>query len=232
MLAVLLPLLLGQIIPSVKQTQFLKPAQNLRDSRYCEIVPIFRRGLNFQIPVFNTAGLNDCPADLWARQNATEIAKKYNAFMVKLNGPRYWTMDFIKAEKTTESGRVVEFNGLQMRERATISLNLADIINLQKPYQAHSVMRNTVFGYLKGKKVYELSSPTGEVFRMQSYAQIVDPSLNINNLDSLGDRLKLPQGWKYQVKILNKDSKLKANGIAYVLQDDFQNSYQKQTNLP
>jgi hypothetical protein len=67
---------------------------------------------------------------------------------------------------------------------------------------------------------------------MQSYAQIVDPSLNINNLDSLGERLKLPQGWKYQVKILNKDSKLKADGIAYVLQDDFQNSYQKQTNLP
>ena len=90
-----------------------------------------------------------------------------------------------------------------------INLNLVDIINLQKPYQAHSVMRNTVFGYLKGKKVYELSSPTGEVFRMQSYAQIVDPSLNINNLDSLGERLKLPQGWKYQVKILTKIQNLR-----------------------
>jgi hypothetical protein len=216
-----------EAIPTVKQSQFLPPPKDLRDSRYCEIIPIFRRGFNFEIPVFNTAGLNNCPADLWARQNAKELANTYDAFLVKLNGPRYWMMDSITAEAATKSGRVVEFNGLQFRQRALMKFNLSNMLTNQRPYRAITVERTTVFSYLKGKKIYELNSPTGETYRMQSYAQIVDPNLKITDLDRLGERLKLPKGWSYQVRLLDKDSELRANGVAYVLQDDLQNSYQK-----
>jgi hypothetical protein len=126
----------------------------------------------------------------------------------------------------------VEFNGLQLRERATITVNLADILNIQKPYHVNTVKRSTEFTYLKGGKVYELISPTGEIFRMQSYAQIVDQNLKIDDLDRLNEQLKPPKGWLYRVRVLEKDSILKADGVAYVLQDELQNSYQKQTNLP
>jgi hypothetical protein len=219
-------------IPTVKQSQFLTPAKELRNSRYCEVIPIFRSGINFEIPVFNTAGLNNCPKDLWERLNAKSISARYGAFIVKLNGPRYWMMDSIKADAATKSGRVVEFNGLQLRERATITVNLADILNIQKPYHVNTVKRSTEFTYLKGGKVYELISPTGEIFRMQSYAQIVDQNLKIDDLDRLNEQLKPPKGWLYRVRVLEKDSILKADGVAYVLQDELQNSYQKQTNLP
>ena len=222
----------AESIPTVKQTQFLAASQELRNSRYCEIIPIFRTGTNFEIPVFNTAGLNNCPIGLWSRQNAKSIAASFGAFMVKLNGPRYWMMDAIKAAGVTKSGRVVEFNGLQLRERASIKVSLVNILNIQRPYQVNSVDRSTTFSYLKGRKVYELTSASGEIFRMQSYSQIVDQDLKIEDLDRLGERLSLPKGWSYKMRVLDKDSLLKADGVAYVLQDDLQNSYQKQTNLP
>ena len=45
--------------------------------------------------------------------------------------------------------------------------------------------------------------------------------------NTLGDRLKLPTGWKYQVVTLDKDLVLSANGVAHLTQDDFDNSYQR-----
>jgi hypothetical protein len=219
-------------IPSVKQTQFLPPPKDLRDSRYCEIIPLFRSGLNFDVPVFNSVGLNNCPADLWARQNAKELASTYDAFFVKLNGPRYWMMDSITAEAATKFGRVVEFNGLQLRQRAVMKFDLKNLLNHQRGYVPIAVDRNSTFLYLKGKKVYELRAPSGEVYRLQSYAQIVDPNLKIADLERLGDRLKLPKGWSFQVRVLDKDSELRANGVAYVLQDELQNSYQKIIDKP
>ena len=64
---------------------------------------------------------------------------------------------------------------------------------------------------------------------MQSYAQIVDPPLTIDDLETLGVRLELPEGWGYQARVLTDDSELIADGLAYVINDDFGNSYQKVT---
>jgi len=75
--------------------------------------------------------------------------------------------------------------------------------------------------------VYELTSPKGEVYRMQSYAQLEDPTLTLEQLKHLGERLDLPEGWSYNAKILKQNSKMEANGIAYVINDELGNSYQK-----
>jgi hypothetical protein len=63
---------------------------------------------------------------------------------------------------------------------------------------------------------------------MQSYSQIADPNLSMNDLAQLAPRLKLPDGWKYTVKTLTQDLVLQAQGKAYVIQDNFYNSYQRQ----
>lgn len=75
--------------------------------------------------------------------------------------------------------------------------------------------------------VYELTAPNGDVYRMQSYAQIADPNLTIADLETLDTRLNLPQGWTYQALVLTEDSELKANGLVYVINDNPYNSYQK-----
>jgi hypothetical protein len=62
---------------------------------------------------------------------------------------------------------------------------------------------------------------------MQSYAQIVDPGLTLAALEHLGSRLKLPAGWHYRTRKLDADVELKADGLAYVINDDLYNSYQR-----
>jgi hypothetical protein len=64
---------------------------------------------------------------------------------------------------------------------------------------------------------------------MQSYAMIVDTSLNEAGLDSLEKKLKLPKGWKFRVRTLDEDLVLKTieGGEAFVIQDELQNSYQR-----
>jgi len=47
------------------------------------------------------------------------------------------------------------------------------------------------------------------------------------DLATLGDRLRLPPGWKYQVVTLTSDLTLSANGVAHLVQDEFDNSYQR-----
>ena len=35
--------------------------EDVRDARYCEIIPVVRRGIHLVATVYNTLGLNDCP---------------------------------------------------------------------------------------------------------------------------------------------------------------------------
>ncbi|GCE21714.1 hypothetical protein [Dictyobacter kobayashii] len=62
---------------------------------------------------------------------------------------------------------------------------------------------------------------------MQSYSLKVDPTLTEAKLKTLGDRLHLPAGWHYRVRQLEQESVLHIDGQAHLIQDDFQNSYQR-----
>ena len=62
---------------------------------------------------------------------------------------------------------------------------------------------------------------------MQSYSQIVNTGLSMKDLATLGNQLKLPAGWEYRSRVLDQDLSLIANGVAYVLQDNLSNSYQR-----
>ncbi len=75
--------------------------------------------------------------------------------------------------------------------------------------------------------MYELVPPTGPSYVMQSFAHIVDNTLTIDSLASLADRLRLPSGWRYQVRNLEQDMVLRTTGQITVIQDDLQNTYQR-----
>jgi len=214
-------------VPTVKQTQVLKVPSEWRNLRYCEVVPLFQHGLKLSVDVYNTMGLNDCPSALWNRLDARQLAKLYGAKEVKLNGPRHWVIDGLTASGDTVDGRVVDVGGIQMRQRATIDLRLWNVFFGRNPYTETTVKRSTIYLYRKGRPVYELLSPAGDRYRMQAYAQIVDPDLTLGDLEGLAGRLKLPKGWTYSVRTLTADEHLAAHVVAYVLQDELQNSYQK-----
>jgi hypothetical protein len=201
---------------------------DLRDVRYCEIIAVKRERLTLNVEVYNTLGLNFCPAETWARLDAKALAKEHKLTAVKLNGPRHFTFNTAEAKGASANGKIADFGGIPMVLRATLSTKLWQGTVGDKFYKANTVKRETVFRYKAGAQVYELTAPNGDVYMMQSYAQIADPKLTMADLPKLGERLKLPKGWKFQTRVLDADYALTADGTAYVINDELYNSYQRE----
>jgi hypothetical protein len=209
------------------QPIFQKSVSNLRNQRYCEVLVGKRNWLSLQVRVFNTQGLNLCPQAQWKDLSKDSITKAFDASFVLLNGPRYWVMDEIQAAGATVNNEKESFGGIEMNLRATIQLSLLKQFLGSKQYSPNQVTRTTNFIYRAGSAVYELTSPGGDAYVMQSYSQIVNPALSMKDLPVLSEQLKLPAGWTYRSRVLDQDLSLVANGVAYVLQDNLSNSYQR-----
>lgn len=200
---------------------------DLRGERYCEIIPAFRDGLKMRLEVYNTLGQNDCPAAVWDALDADRLAEQLGADKVVLNGPRFWMMDRIGAGGATATGATKNFDGLAATQRATFTLPIRDVLFGSKPYAVHTIERSTTYTFDAGKPVYEITDADGHVYVMQTFAQIVDKTLSMDDLAGLGSRLKLPEGWTYASRTPDADLILTAAGEAFLIQDDLQNSYQR-----
>ncbi len=199
--------------------------EGVRNARYCEIIPIVRDRFHLVATVYNTLGLNDCPADVWAAITEDSMKKPFGAITVLLNGPRYFLMDSITAKGATKAGKKIEAGGLALTERASIDLGLFDM--LHRSYRETTIDRDTLYLFKAGSPVFMLEAPDGSRYVMQAYAQIVDKTLSYNDLPALSARLKLPSGWRYTTMVPEKDLVAGAEGKATVVQDDLENTYQK-----
>jgi hypothetical protein len=87
----------------------IDPAQHtidgMRNARYCEIIRVVRSGFHLVATVYNTLGLNDCPAAVWDKITEAEVKKRFGAIKVLLNGPRHLVMDKIVAGGDTAAAR-------------------------------------------------------------------------------------------------------------------------------
>lgn len=92
----------------------------LRNVRYCEVIPVTRKGLTLTSWVYNTLGLNDCPQSEWDALTEDEVNEAYGSVSAKLNGPRYWVIDGLAASGSTTSGQTFAFGGIEMALRATL----------------------------------------------------------------------------------------------------------------
>ena len=222
----LLTLCLFVVASSLRAAPVIKQRDHMHGARYGEIIVVTGGPVNFTGHVYNTIGLNDCPEDAWKALKPADLKKEWKARAVILNGPRYFLMD---QSVITDPGDVVSFDGLQARFLATLTIPLANVLHGEAPpYTENTVMRSTEYFFKKGRTIYELISPQGSTYVMQSYSQTVDPKLTEADLSTLESRLALPPGWRYQIRTLDADYSMKTTGIAYVLQDNLKNSYQKQ----
>jgi hypothetical protein len=197
----------------------------VRNARYCEIIPIVRAGLHLEATVYNTLGLNDCPASVWNAITEDAMRKRFGAVTVLLNGPRYFIMDQITASGATKAGETIEAGGLKLTERATIDVGLLDL--LHRPYREETINRDTLYTFKAGRPVFMLQAPDGTRYVMQAYAAIINKTLTYDDLPKLEAKLKLPSGWTYRSTVPDKDLVLGATGKAIVVQDDLDNTYQK-----
>jgi len=201
---------------------------NLRNQRYCEILYGERKFLTVTIKVFSTEGLNTCPEDQWKAITEKTITQVHATHLVRLNGPRFWTIDGLKAAGATVNDERESFGGIEMNLRATIDLSILEQLRGPGFYRTTAVSRTTEWIYKAGSEIYELIAPSGEVYVMQSYTQIVNPQLTVKDLANLGQQLQLPKDWSYKSRVLKDDLNLTATGTAYLLQDNLFNSYQRQ----
>jgi hypothetical protein len=207
----------------------------LRGMRYCEILLAGGNPVagNLYAEVFNTSELNNkagrmdtCPTAMWGKVDAAALEKQYDLVRAFKNGPRIWAMDSIRLPVTRE---VRNFNGLNTRWFMRVDLPKADGPRSRAgiPYMPATAFRNSEAIFLKGKPIFILEDTQGTRWVMQSYSMIVDPKLTYGRLAKLGQALKLPAGWTYRTKALDKDLAIRAvKGEARIIQDDLQNTYE------
>lgn len=202
-------------------------ATGLLGKRYCEVLLVHGDLGGLTADVYNSYGLNDCPQAAWSALNADQIADDNGALKAVLNGPRYWLMDSITKSDPAEQTKT--FGGITMREEATV--DIGDPMTAGRPYTPHTVNRQTVFSFDAGRQVYDLVEPSGTRWIMQTWSEQKDPTLSQADLPGLGSRLKVPAGWKYEVRTLSSPLQVVTTATsAQVLQDDLNNSYSKQTS--
>lgn len=193
--------------------------------RYGEVLLIRMGSSGPEATVYNTFPLNDCPADLWDALDAEAIARENGAAAALLNGPRYWLMSRI-GKKAGEPQPTKSFGGIEMIEQATVQM----ASNNPQPYSVNKVDRRAVFTFAAGRPVFELVDPDGGRWVMQTYSQVADGNLTLDDLPGLGSRLHLPEGWRYETRTLTEPLVVDTTAtVAHVMQDDLTNTYSLQS---
>jgi pimeloyl-ACP methyl ester carboxylesterase len=199
------------------------PEDSARGTRYCEILLFYpAEGGLLEAEVWGTQFIGDCPAEQWDALDATTIQADYGASFVKLNGPRNSLPDFGGFDSTGDVIR--SYGGIDMAQHATL---LVDPTQTQGPYEERTALRVNRFEQWAGSEVYEITSSDDTQYVMISASQIVDPALTVDQLPGLGARLSLPEGWSWSVRTLETSRALETEGKAVVLQDEFENTYQR-----
>lgn len=201
--------------------------QELRDVRYCEVIPSVTQGSTVTTSVYNTLGYNTCPHVQWAALTEDRVNREFGSQSAKLNGPRHWVLDSMQVSGSSQTGKTFTFGGIEMGLRATLTTPAGQPTVGDQFYAPNEVRRDTTWIYHAGQPIFELTDPQGGVYIMQSFAQIADRTLTIEQLPDLAGKLKLPPGWGYKTETPSAELDLGSNGIATVVNDDLYNSYQK-----
>jgi len=205
-------------------TQSIAPQpDDMRDVRYCEVLLVSLATGQPVASVYNTYPLNLCPADKWTALDPKAIASQFGATVALLNGPRHWMINHVEKVGGSASDEA-NFGGIEMFKQATVPIG--SLIDQAKPYSVYPVSRSTIFTYLPGTEIFELTGPDGAVYIMQSFSQQKDPSLTLETLPTLRSKLALPVGWTFSSRTLTSDFQLvTVKNPAQVVQDDLGNSY-------
>jgi len=214
------------LLPTAPAGAGARPGTHMRGERYCELLLLQPADGLLHAKVWNTYGLNECPAAEWDAIDPAAVARDEGVAVVVRNGPRYWLID--EAMRNTPTAPVVRpLGGLPMRQLGEVSLAPADIAG--GAYRPQRVVRDTLMTWRAGERVYELTAPDGAVYVMQSWSAQDDPTLAEADLRRLGDGLALPEGWRYSSRVPRRAIRVgtDAAGAATVLQDELMNSYSR-----
>ncbi len=192
------------------------------------------------VSIYDTTGQNggddtrnSAPEPLVDKLDPTRIAKEYHALRVAITPPLVWTIDWL----VDRVGAARSFDGLDaawMGNRQASASELAGRRPASAPaaprrgakapagkgvskpepegYRPGTIARTTIKGFKKGSQVYLLDDPKGRTWVLVSYADKARPEMTLNKLDTLGDVLDLPEGWKFRAARISNELVLEPKG--------------------
>ena len=161
-----------------------------------------------------------------------KLKKEYGGDAVRFNGPRRFLADRFTGE-AFDGGKQSMLGPIPMYVYGLFVVPDFDafIAGKQTPYHETVSKRTTTWFFDAGTEVYELVSPEGVAFVMQSASLRIDPHNTVDKLPTLGDRLSLPEGWQFRVRTLEEDLVM---AVTYdddppntIVLDEFENNYQR-----
>ena len=225
-----------------QEAAVLVQAEKLHGMHHAEIV-VFTRdsaGPGAFGMIYNTLGLTDDVSDeefdtRFRALDPEELKKDFGGDAIWMNGPRRALMDRMTLV-VFEDAKISMVGTIPMRTVATTRVPELDLFlaSERPPYTEITVGRTTEWFFGAGSQVHELVSPAGSVYIMQSASQHVDPENTVDRLATLGERLALPDGWKYRTPMLEEDLVVRADAAgapAHIVFDEYEDNYQRIDNL-
>lgn len=208
--------------------------ENWRGRAFYEILFMNRKkdgsavGFYYNSLGLDLEGSNEVMDARFRALKADTLKKEYGSDAVIFNGPRRLVANSIIGMIAWDGGkkRVIEtipYRVLGVFEDKAVSKELPS-------YQVLTSKRSNSFKFNAGETVYELITPKGAVYTMFSLSLKIDPKNTIENLPTLGERLKLPEGWKFRARKLEQDMILMSTADSEppntIVLDEFVGNYQ------
>lgn len=201
--------------------------QDARGSAQGELFLLNKAADHLDALVYNTTGMNDCPAELFEAVDVDAVARETGSDSVWKNPRRFWMMDHLTIALV---GEPREFQGLAFNcvARMQMPSGFTPDVGGQAAlrYRPGQIGRVTRYEFSAGRPVFLLRSPTGSTWVMQTYTTHKASDLTEADLPALGKRLELGDGWEFKARTLDRDLILDTKGLAHIVADDLENMYQ------
>jgi hypothetical protein len=210
--------------------------ENMHQTRYIEMFLAFEDPTTKKLvaacynPMFGSKGIpasrDTAPQAKVEGIKPAELEKELNILNASINGPKLWQPDWAEVE----AGRVRNFNGIKAPWVGELDMAKAVAVAKSPPYVPMTIGRKSRLGWNKGSTVLLLDDAEGNTWVMKGFQLGLQPKHTYEEFVARGasNFKKLPPGWKFRVKKLDKDLiETPAKGIATIMPDEFLNVYDK-----
>jgi hypothetical protein len=211
--------------------------ENMHKTRFIEIFLAHRDAKTGKLvaecynTMFTSQGIPEskdtAPQALVEGLDFEKMKKEYRVLGASLNGPKLWTTDWTEIDSGVER----EFNGIKAAWVAQLSMgDNAKGVSETVPYQPNVITRKSGLGWNKGTTVILLDDADGNTWILKGFQMGLKPEYTYEEFIERGQSQfkRLPAGWKFRVKTLEKDRiEIPEGGKATIMADEFFNIYDK-----
>jgi hypothetical protein len=173
------------------------------------------------------ASKDTAPQALVEGLDFARMKTEYGVLGASLNGPKIWLPDWSEMEIGVER----DFNGIKAPWVAQLDMgdNTGGVAE-STPYKPMTIARKSGVGWNKGTTALLLDDAEGNAWIMKGFQLGLKPQQTHEQFIAVGasNFRKLPPGWKFRIKKLDKDLiEVPVTGVATIMPDEFFNIYDK-----